>query len=267
MTNWLLTVFAGLFLISIVIATEFVAPIKRYSLRSRAPGLLYWIIYAQVGGLLVLGLEAVWRRLGVEPLLTVPVAGLLGDVLAVVAALIVYDLLGYWHHRVLHRFLWPVHALHHSQTELHAANGYGHFLEKVTLFLFFIVPFSFVRFNFPETPMVVATLLGLWLFYIHSPTSAHVGALSWLIVDNRFHRIHHSLDERHFDKNFGTQLAIWDRLFGTAYHPAPDEWPETGIEGHPPPRSVAECLLYPLLFWRRSGAAPTMTPPPNPQAI
>lgn len=253
-TQWLWTVFGGLFLLSIVIPTEFVAPVTRYSVRSRLRGLLYWVLFAQFGGVAVMGLERLWGRLGVQPLVTIPVTGIAGDLAAVLLALLIYDFLGYWHHRALHRFCWPIHAVHHSQTELHAANGYGHFLEKGTLFLFFVVPFSFVEFNFPATPVVVATFLGLWLFYIHSPTTAHLGRLRFLIVDNRFHRIHHSVEPRHFDRNFGTQLAIWDRLFGTAYDPAPGEWPETGVVGHPPPRSVAEYLLYPLRFAGRQNA-------------
>lgn len=34
------------------------------------------------------------------------------------------------------------------------------------------------------------------------------------------HQIHHSTDPRHFDRNLGSTLAIWDRLFGTFHMPA-----------------------------------------------
>lgn len=244
----LVSLLGGLFMLSIIIATEYVAPIRRYPLRSRLRGMLYWILFAQIGGLATLGLGHALKSVGVQPLVTIPLPGLVGDAAAIIIALILYDFLGYWHHRALHRYFWPIHALHHSQTELHAANGYGHFLEKVTLFLFLAIPLSLVQFHFPATPLVASHILGLWLFYIHSPTTAHVGPLGVLIVDNRFHRIHHSLEDRHFDKNFGTQLAIWDRLFGTAYDPAPDEWPDTGVHGHPPPETVLQYLAYPLRF-------------------
>ena len=33
------------------------------------------------------------------------------------------------------------------------------------------------------------------------------------------HQIHHSGDTRHFDKNMGVSLAIWDRWFGTLHIP------------------------------------------------
>lgn len=33
------------------------------------------------------------------------------------------------------------------------------------------------------------------------------------------HQIHHSADPRHHDRNFGSTLALWDRLFGTFHMP------------------------------------------------
>ena len=51
--------------------------------------------------------------------------------------------------------------------------------------------------------------------YLHSPIRLHLGVLGRYIVDNRVHRIHHSLEPAHFDKNFGMFTTLWDRLFGT----------------------------------------------------
>ena len=86
-TQWLWTVFGGLFLLSIVIATEFIAPVTRYSVRSRLRGLLYWVLFAQFGGVAVMGLERLWGWLGVQPLVTIPVTGIAGDLAAVGALL------------------------------------------------------------------------------------------------------------------------------------------------------------------------------------
>jgi sterol desaturase/sphingolipid hydroxylase (fatty acid hydroxylase superfamily) len=35
--------------------------------------------------------------------------------------------------------------------------------------------------------------------------------------------LHHSVDPRHYDKNFGLLFSFWDRLFGTLCVPRPDE--------------------------------------------
>ena len=39
---------------------------------------------------------------------------------------------------------------------------------------------------------------------------------SWLISPAQ-PQIHHSDSRAHFDRNFGSTLAVWDRLFGTLY--------------------------------------------------
>jgi sterol desaturase/sphingolipid hydroxylase (fatty acid hydroxylase superfamily) len=59
-------------------------------------------------------------------------------------------------------------------------------------------------------------------------------------VDNRFHRIHHSVEPKHFEKNFGIMFTVWDQLFRTAYFPRPDEWPKTGVAGIQPPRKLSD---------------------------
>jgi sterol desaturase/sphingolipid hydroxylase (fatty acid hydroxylase superfamily) len=37
---------------------------------------------------------------------------------------------------------------------------------------------------------------------------------NWFISPAQ-HQIHHSMDKSHYDKNFGSALAIWDKLFGS----------------------------------------------------
>ena len=38
---------------------------------------------------------------------------------------------------------------------------------------------------------------------------------SWCFLSPAQHQQHHSIDKEHHDKNYGTWLSIWDRLFGT----------------------------------------------------
>ena len=56
----------------------------------------------------------------------------------------------------------------------------------------------------------------------------------------QYHRIHHSIEPRHQDKNFGVLLTVWDRLFGTMNRNY-DEYPATGVIGleFDPPRRFA----------------------------
>jgi sterol desaturase/sphingolipid hydroxylase (fatty acid hydroxylase superfamily) len=67
-----------------------------------------------------------------------------------------------------------------------------------------------------------------------------------IIADNRFHRIHHSVEPQHFGKNFGAGTSLWDQLFGTAYFPAADEWPATGLSDQREANTVSEYLWSPF---------------------
>ena len=69
------------------------------------------------------------------------------------------------------------------------------------------------------------------------------GDLGRVIADNRFHRIHHSVEPDHFDKNFGAGTSLWDQLFGTAYFPKENEWPATGLPDQREVRTLRGYLL------------------------
>jgi sterol desaturase/sphingolipid hydroxylase (fatty acid hydroxylase superfamily) len=68
------------------------------------------------------------------------------------------------------------------------------------------------------------------------------GALGRTFVSPAHHQVHHSDNPAHFNRNFGSCLAIWDWLFGTLYIPKtereklrfgvePDRFPAHTITG------------------------------------
>jgi sterol desaturase/sphingolipid hydroxylase (fatty acid hydroxylase superfamily) len=240
-----------------VIAMEHLGPLERYSLRDRIPGFLMTAVGTFLSFALVWPLNWLWLKLGVPPLLLIPLwrwlepLGLLGYGLQIVVLVAVADFLAYWRHRAEHAWFWPIHVVHHAPRELHAANDIGHPLQSLFTFAFVSIPLSLFQIDGPATPIAAGALVGLANMYIHSPVSWHFGPLRRVIVDNRFHRIHHSLEPRHFDKNFGICFSLWDYIFGTAYEPGP-EWPAVGVAGVRAPRTVREFLALPLRF----GASP-----------
>ncbi|HET6942711.1 MAG TPA: sterol desaturase family protein [Sphingomicrobium sp.] len=252
---YLYAAFGAVLLTAIVTAAEYVAAIERYTLRSRVCGFIFTAINASAGVIFLSVLIALWEAIGVRPLLKLPINGWTGDAASIMLLVLLNDFVTYWSHRFQHRFLWPIHSLHHSQTELHAANGYAHFTERSFRYLVFGIPLSLIGFEFAAAPYLITLLSGVLERYIHSPTTAHLGPLRYVLVDNRFHRIHHSLEPQHFDKNFGILFSFWDRIFGTAWEPRADEWPATGVAGLHPPASVLDYLLFPLKFVSRTGAA------------
>jgi sterol desaturase/sphingolipid hydroxylase (fatty acid hydroxylase superfamily) len=48
-----------------------------------------------------------------------------------------------------------------------------------------------------------------------------VERLNWILITPGMHRVHHSIDRRDYDLNFGGLFSWWDRLFGT--------WREAGV--------------------------------------
>jgi hypothetical protein len=47
--------------------------------------------------------------------------------------------------------------------------------------------------------------------------------LEHVLISPSQHQVHHSVDPKHLDKNFGEIFAIWDWIFGTLYIPTSNE--------------------------------------------
>jgi len=97
-----------------------------------------------------------------------------------------------------------------------------------------------------------------WAFHAvhHSQRDLNALTESHVLVTPQSHRVHHSIEDRHRDRNFAMTLSVWDRLFGTSYRAA-DEYPEAGVSdpgfptrlGHGPaglPRTVAAQFVHPF---------------------
>lgn len=176
---------------------------------------------------------------GVAPFDAAP-GGTLG---LVILGLLLGDFLYYWFHRLQHGvpLLWRFHSVHHSVEKMGALAGYHHITENALQTVFVVIPMSLIV----ADPKVGLTGFAAALFgnYLHSTTRLHLGPLAKLFPDNRSHRTHHSTDPRHFNRNFGTLTMIWDQLFGTAYFPASDEWPQVGLPDMREPRTIGDYLL------------------------
>lgn len=237
---------AGMFflgqLFALLIILETVLPTvgPKPSLRSRTKSLLFWAIWVSVGGALMTGLSPILARIQPHPMFPTYRFGLIGGSLL---ALYAGDFFYYWFHRAQHTFpiLWRFHAVHHSVREMSGVTAYHHISEPVLKAVLYGLPLAFFTNDAFGIPLVGA-LLQFHGHYLHSNTVIHFGPLRALVQDNRFHRIHHSLQPEHYDKNFGVFTPIWDVLFRTAVFPVPGEWPPTGIEGVAEPKNLMEFM-------------------------
>jgi sterol desaturase/sphingolipid hydroxylase (fatty acid hydroxylase superfamily) len=167
-------------------------------------------------------------------------------------ASVVFDAILYFVHRLSHRnrWLWAFHSVHHSQSDLTPlANFRFHFVDASVKGLL----------QFPAG-LLLGVPAGVWTVTIwvqvaldalaHSGLAWEYGPLGRVLVSPGFHRLHHSAEERHRDRNFGLSYSFWDRLFGTA---APDDG-EPAAYGAPElhvPESITGQLAYPFVVLTR----------------
>jgi len=244
-----------LFAFSFMTALELLLPRgRKQGISARLAGLMFWSIWVPIGALIYGGYHLLWAWLGIPPLIVLPLgmgwSGVLAPLLAPLAGAFVYDFFFYWCHRAQHRWFWRFHAVHHSIEDLSAVNAYHHISEPLFQTALILLPMSLISSATITGASIMLTLIYLQAALIHSPTRFHLGVMRLAVADNSFHRIHHSLEERHFDKNFGAFTTLWDRLFGTAWMPASDEWPDTGLAEIGQPRTLHAWLTLPWRFGR-----------------
>lgn len=231
-------------------------PARKISFQSQLRSLGYWVIMGLGTGTAVTAFGALSNVLHPHPLLIVSLKQWLGSpaiswslyVVTPLTAVILYDFFDYWMHRAQHKWFWKFHAIHHSIEELSGINSYFHWTEQFFRVAFISLPAAYlIGLDAIGTVFAMELLVRIQGYYLHSPTSIHFGpAIRRVIADNRFHRIHHSIHTCHFDKNFGAGTTVWDQLFGTAYFPARNEWPDTGMTEQPETRSLGEYLWGPF---------------------
>ncbi|MEQ8322327.1 MAG: sterol desaturase family protein [Rhodospirillales bacterium] len=172
-------------------------------------------------------------------------------VLKALVALLVYDFSMYWVHRWLHTgWLWPAHAVHHSDTELHFLSwSRGHFIEQFVIAACMVFSSTWLGFGIPEI-FGLALLQGLHQHYVHARLDWNHGFLRHVIVSPQLHRWHHAEVEAAYDKNFASIFPFFDLMFGTYYNPGSAVAVPTGI-GNNPDNNVIALILYPFREWGR----------------
>jgi sterol desaturase/sphingolipid hydroxylase (fatty acid hydroxylase superfamily) len=145
---------------------------------------------------------------------------------------LVFDFFYYWHHRLQHTIpaLWAQHKLHHTEESLCClTNLRHHWLEDGIRVFTITIPMACLVTLTPVQGAWVAVLISHWSMFFHANLRLPLGPLTPVLVGPQTHRIHHSREPKHADKNFAAFFPLWDILFGTYYRPRPGEWPATGL--------------------------------------
>ena len=187
------------------------------------------------------------------------------------------DFASYWFHRLSHDWhrLWPIHAVHHSAEELNPITVYRHhpaylivnavlvsagigFAQAVMLLLFTgridVLLLGGINLFYAVFNLFTANLRHSHIWLRYPPAIEHI------LISPAQHQVHHSIDPRHFNRNYGEVLAVWDWMFGTLYIPAGKESIRFGLgdaQGRPmlqPHPTLWRALTQPLLrMWTGRG--------------
>lgn len=149
---------------------------------------------------------------------------------SITLSIIILDLAIYLQHVMFHALpiFWRFHRMHHVDLDLDVTSGVR--FHPLEIFLSLFIKFAVILLiGAPASAVLIfQILLNATSMFSHS--NVHVPTwidrrLRWLVVTPDMHRVHHSRQPQETNSNFGFNLSLWDRLFGTYI-----EEPELGQE-------------------------------------
>jgi alkylglycerol monooxygenase len=133
-----------------------------------------------------------------------------------VSGVLLYDLCYYWLHRAGHEvnLLWAAHVVHHQSEHYNLSTALRQTSSGALFGWIFYLPMALL--GFPLKVFVVVSLIDLlYQFWIHTELIGSLGWFDRVFASPSNHRVHHAVNERYLDRNYGGILILWDRLFGT----------------------------------------------------
>lgn len=132
-------------------------------------------------------------------------------------AFLLNDLAYYTDHRIAHRtgFFWALHIPHHSSKEMNllvSPRGSIFDLRGVMSPCYFVVALIGIH---PLIFLAMKFFSNLWGIFNHTRLVYRMGFLERILATPANHRVHHGIEPKYLDKNYGQVLIIWDRLFGS----------------------------------------------------
>jgi sterol desaturase/sphingolipid hydroxylase (fatty acid hydroxylase superfamily) len=140
--------------------------------------------------------------------------------LAIPGAVLLLDLAIYGQHVMFHAvpFLWRLHRMHHADLEFDVTTGLRFHPGEIVVSMLIKLAAVLLLGPAPMAVLIFEVLLNATSMFNHGNVRlpAQLDRLLRLfVVTPDMHRVHHSIDRRETDSNFGFNVPWWDRLFGT----------------------------------------------------
>lgn len=140
--------------------------------------------------------------------------------LAVVASVVMMDFIIYLQHVLVHAVpvLWRLHRVHHADLDYDVTTGAR--FHPIEIILSMLIKFATIVVLGPPLVAVVIfeVVLNAMAMFNHGNVRLPLGLdrrLRLVVVTPDMHRVHHSVEDDEANSNFGFNLSLWDRLFGT----------------------------------------------------
>ena len=141
----------------------------------------------------------------------------------IIIAFLIIDFFKYFRHFLLHKipWLWEFHKFHHSASTFNMITfTRGHFMEFA--FVDFMANIVIVILGFTNVNSYIGILCFNYILSMlkHSNFNWNWGFIGrYILVSPDYHKIHHALQAKYYDKNMGNVLVVWDMIFGTYVNP------------------------------------------------
>ena len=138
----------------------------------------------------------------------------------VILTIVAMDFIIYLQHVLVHAvpLLWRLHRVHHADVDYDVTTGAR--FHPLEIILSMLIKFAtIIVLGAPVVAVIVfEVILNAMAMFNHSNVKLPDridNVLRRLFVTPDMHRVHHSVEDDEANSNFGFNLSVWDRLFGT----------------------------------------------------
>lgn len=163
-------------------------------------------------------------------------------------AMLIFDFVRYWNHRLLHsEWMWGVHMLHHSDEHMNFSTTYRiHIFQALHMSIVSLLMMGWLK--IPVEAAALTLVVRNWYgMYVHSGLPFDHGIFKKLLCSPDYHRWHHADDPSVYGTNYCDIFPVWDILFGTYRYPGRCTLP-MGVAGAP--QGLVAVQIFPFRYWR-----------------
>ncbi len=180
------------------------------------------------------------------------------------------DFGNFLYHYMAHKIpvLWEFHKVHHypeviTPLTVYSIHPVEMFLGTVTITIITSLGTGVLIYLFGtemKELLIYGVSFGTFIFYLagYNLRHSHIWLaypqwISHIFISPAQHQIHHSIDPKHYDKNFGYIFGFWDWMFGSLYVPISYEQLKFGLSNGDSNlfNSVPNLLFHPFkAFWQ-----------------